>query len=304
MLRHWLIPLAVAGAAFPNTVFSGTPYLPAPDSGQEYGSATLSTFRVDETGEPLTPAVLQRLVTVEPGTLPVVFSVPHGGSQVIPHTSPRRGLGLADFQTVRDGWTIELATACAAEMEGLLKGRPWLIIAQADRQYVDVNRPPERAYESPNAQAVYRRYHQSVAAACQQVRQRWGSGLLLDLHGQGEFPEAICRGTLNGQTVRLLLDRHGWAALTGKRGLLGYLQRQGYKTLPDCSATTQNREVPHYRGGYIVTTYGSHTDQGLDAVQLEIGIRLREQGRWKETARDLANAIALWLEEFLPTNRH
>lgn len=262
-----------------------------------------ASFPPDSQDSSLPLTVLRQLVSVERGSLPIILSVPHGGTLPIPRATERQGRGLSDFQTVRDAWTIELATACAAELERTLRGKPWLIVAGFDRKFLDVNRPAERAYESESAQVVYEYYHRSVALACQQVRQRWQSGLLLDIHGQGEYPDAICRGTLNGRTVQLLLDRHGWAALVGKRGLFGYLQRQGYKILPDCLADVKTREVPNYQGGYIVATYGSHTRHGIDAIQVEIGLRLREQGRWRETARDLATALAVYADEFLLPSR-
>jgi len=262
-------------------------------------STAFAHFQPDPAEPPLPPETLRELVTVEHGTLPIILSVPHGGTLPIPQAVERQGRGLSDFQTVRDAWTAELAAACVIELERQLRGKPWLILARFDRKFLDVNRPAERAYESRSAKVVYEYYHRSVAAACQQVRRRWHCGLLLDIHGQGEYPEAICRGTLNGRTVRRLLDCHGWAALVGKHGLFGYLQRQGYKILPDCLADVKTREISNYQGGYIVATYGSHTDYGIDAIQVEIGLRLREQGRWRQTARDLATAIALYTEEFL-----
>lgn len=246
---------------------------------------------------------LERLVTVERGTLPIVLSVPHGGHEAIPGAAERRGVGLSDFQTVRDTWTIELATACANELQRAMRAKPYMVLARFDRKYVDVNRPPQRAYEGEAGCVVYEHYHRALEEACQQVRRKWGGGLLLDLHGQGEYPDAICRGTLNGRSVRLLLDRHGWAALTGKRGVFGYLQRLGYKVLPDCLGDPTVREVPAYQGGYIVAAHGSHTDNGLDAVQVEIGLRLRQKGRWQETARDLAAALSVWVEEYYPSIR-
>lgn len=272
-------------------------------SSMDSAPSSASAHSPPDPGEPsLPPETLRELVRVERGTVPIILSVPHGGTLPIPHAAERRGRGFSDFQTVRDAWTAELAVACIAEMERQLRGKPWLILARFDRKFLDVNRSAERAYESHSAKAVYEYYHRSVVTACQQVRQRWRCGLLLDIHGQGEYPEAICRGTLNGRTVQRLLDRHGWAALVGKHGLFGYLQRQGYKILPDCLADVKTREIPNYQGGYIVATYGSHTDYGIDAIQVEIGLRLREQGRWRQTARDLATAIALYVEEFLPSS--
>lgn len=295
----------VLAAVFP-LLFQGQYQLPSPSLPDQHQqrpisqSSSITNSQPMAHTPPLTPQQLAELVTVEQGTVPLVLSVPHGGRALIPNATERRGRGLPDFQTVRDSWTIELATACIAELQRSNCGKPYLVLARFDRKYLDVNRPPEGAYECAAAQAVYDYYHQSLHVACRQICRRWGGGLLLDLHGQGEYPDAICRGTLNGRSVQLLLDRHGWAALVGKRGLFGYLQRLGYKVLPDCLGHPQAREVPAYQGGYIVAAHGSHNRDGLDAVQVEIGLRLRQDHRWQQTARDLAAALTVWLQEYYP----
>jgi hypothetical protein len=53
-------------------------------------------------------------------------------------------------------------------------------------------------------------------------------------------------------------------------------------------------------GGYIVQTYGSHRGRGIDAIQLEIGTKLRARANLERTATDLAEAIAVFAQEYLP----
>jgi N-formylglutamate amidohydrolase len=164
---------------------------------------------------------------------------------------------------------------------------------------VDANRAADEAYESEKARPVYDAYHASLAAACKAVKEKFGRGLLLDIHGQGEFKDAICRGTRNGKTVTLLLDREGRHSLIGRRSVLGHLQRNGYRVLPSCDADDEVKEVPKFSGGYIVDTYGSHTGYAIDAIMLEIGTTLREKDRFARTARDLATAVAVFHEEYM-----
>ena len=87
------------------------------------------------------------------------------------------------------------------ELEEQLDGKPWLVVARFDRKYVDANRSAEEGYESEKAKPTYDAYHSALAAACKAVKEKHGRGLLLDIHGQGEFKDAICRGTRNGKTV-------------------------------------------------------------------------------------------------------
>jgi N-formylglutamate amidohydrolase len=240
-------------------------------------------------------------VTIQKGTLPIILSAPHGGRLKVPGVPERLGKGIANFQTVLDDFTAEIAELVAVRLENQLAGKPWLVIARFERKYLDVNRPRELAYESEQARPYYDAYHEALAAACKAVHKKFGRGLLLDIHGQGLFPDAICRGTQNGKTVQVLRDRYGWYALTGKRGLLGVLERGGYTILPACSAAPNTKEEPLFAGGHIVATYGSHTSYAIDAVQLELGNRLREKGKagYTKTAADLADAIITFHDEYL-----
>jgi len=240
-------------------------------------------------------------ILIQKGTLPIIISAPHGGRKKVPGVPERLGRGLINFQTVLDANTAEIAEVFAAELEGQLKGKPWLVVARFERKYLDANRSAEQGYESEQARPLYDGYHAALVAACKAVKQKYGRGLLLDIHGQGEFRDAICRGTKNGKTVTLLKDRDGWSAVTGKRGVLGYLQRIGYRVLPSCDADEKTKEPAKFNGGYIVETYGSHTGYAIDAIQLEFGSALREKekDRFKRTAKDLATAVAVFHDEYL-----
>lgn len=240
-------------------------------------------------------------VLVQKGTLPVIVSAPHGGRKKLPDVPERLGKGVPAFQTILDANTDLLAETFAAELERLLKGKAWLVVARFDRKYLDANRPREHAYESEKARPYYDLYHESLGAAGKAVKEKFGRGLLLDIHGQGEHRGAICRGTQNGKTVKLLNDRYGWRGLTGKKSVLGHLQGSGYRVLPDCAADEATREERLFSGGHIVGTYGSHTGYGIDAIQLEFGTELRAKAKDRciDTAKDLAAAVAAFHDEYL-----
>jgi N-formylglutamate amidohydrolase len=243
----------------------------------------------------------EEFVTVRKGTLPIILSAPHGGRKKVPDVPERLGVGVANFATVLDGNTAELAEKCAEEIEHILGGKPWVVIARFQRKYLDVNRPRDGSYESEKARPYYDAYHGPLEDACRAVKKKFGRGILLDIHGQGEFPDSICRGTQNGKTVKLLKDRYGWTAVTGKRSILGDLARSGYKIVPPCDVDEKTKEEPKFVGGYMVATYGSHTGYAIDAIQLEFGsyLREREKSKYAKTARDLAEAIATFHDAYL-----
>jgi N-formylglutamate amidohydrolase len=252
-----------------------------------------------EQDAPKSDAKPQALVEVQPGTLPIIIAAPHGGSTAIPGVPERMGVGVKQFATVRDSNTDKLAKAFAADLERQLKGKPWLVIAKFDRKYLDANRSADAAYEVKAAKAYYDAYHNPLIAACKAVKEKFGNGLLLDIHGQGKYPDAILRGTQNGKTVVLLRQRQGYAAVAGKNSLLGRFERIGNKVLPRSDAGEKAKEETGFTGGYTVATYGSHTGYAVDAIQLEIGSNYRAVEALPKTARDLADATVAFHDAYL-----
>ena len=243
----------------------------------------------------------ERLLTVWTGSLPLILSAPHGGREPIPGVPLRLGIGVAQFNTGRDNNTDHLAEAIAVKLSERLGAKPFVVIARFDRKFLDANRPVTGAYEAASAKPHYDAYHRALAESAEKVRSQWGGGLLLDLHGQGAAVEAIYRGTDNGATVAGLLERHGKEAIVGPKSIFGQLAAKGYKVLPDPSGAERERR---YVGGYIARTYGSHRGTKIDAIQLEIGTRLRAKANLEGTATDLAHAIEVFARQYLRLDRN
>ena len=238
-------------------------------------------------------------VTVQKGTLPVIVSAPHGGRKKLPDVPVRVGKGLANFHTVRDENTAELTERFVEELGKLLKGKPWVVIARFERKYLDANRPPAEAYESEKAKPYYDAYHGALASACKAVKKEFGRGLLLDVHGNALHPDAICRGTQNLKTVTLLKEREGLAAIRGKKSVLGRMEDRGYTVIPAGGDDEKAKEAPAFAGGHIVQTYGSHTDFGIDAIQVEFGSKMRAKDQYGTTALEFADAVRVFHDAYL-----
>jgi N-formylglutamate amidohydrolase len=235
-----------------------------------------------------------RWLTVWAGMLPIILAAPHGGRSAVPGIALRRGLGIPQFTTERDSNTAELAELAGAKLEALLGARPFLIVAHFERKFIDVNRAESGAFESASAKPYYDAYHDAVKEASSRVRQRWGSGLLLDIHGQRAEAETIFRGTHNGRSTASLRRRFGVAAVIGPKSILGYLAARGYRIEP-----TDDHER-RYTGGYTTQSYGSHRGTEIDAMQLEFGADLRRSANLERTAADFAKAIEIFAREYLP----
>jgi N-formylglutamate amidohydrolase len=237
------------------------------------------------------------MVSTTSGQLPIILSAPHGGQEAIPGISQRQGSGVERFNVGRDTRTDELAELVALELEKRLNAKPFGVIARFERKYLDVNRSSDAAFESGEVKGHYETYHGALREFTQRVKAQWGGGLLLDIHGEGADAAAIYRGTLNGKTVKSLLQRFGAPALSGKQSVLGQMASKGYKVLPSNGA--KDKET-RYLGGYIVQSYGSHQALGIDAIQLEFGGTLRSRANLERTARDLAHSIEVFAREYLP----
>lgn len=247
-----------------------------------------------------TMAEESKFVLVETGELPIIVSAPHGGQLDVPEVDVRRGEGLntggSGYVISRDSGTEELAGELARALTKRFQRKPYVVVARSHRKYVDMNRPPEIAYEDADAKPVYETYHGALREACGAVQKKFRKGLLLDLHGQGTSQETVYRGTHDGKTVSLLRERFGEAAHTGEQSLFGDLKRLGWKVYPD---PFDGKEQAGFRGGYIVQTYGSHQGFGIDAMQLEFGANYRSKEGRPKTAATLTTAIVDYASRYL-----
>ncbi|MSR54554.1 MAG: hypothetical protein EXS09_14885 [Gemmataceae bacterium] len=235
------------------------------------------------------------------GASPILITAPHGGRTAIPGIAERRGNGIDKFVVVRDDNTLELAEKLAASVEKATGRKPHLIAAKFERKQVDVNRPSTGAYEDEKAKPFYDAYHQAIADACKNIQKNWGRGLLLDIHGQGVDADAIFRGTTNDKSVTALIDRFGKQAISGPKGLFGQLEKQSFKIIP--ANDSKDKEDSRFNGGHTVRTYGSHDGQAIDAIQLELGGKLRAKANLDVTANKIADAVKSFAKEYLPEKR-
>lgn len=244
------------------------------------------------------PKVAADLLTMQKGDLPIIVSAPHGGRKPIPNCPERTGKGVPIFTVVTDANTDELAKRVLIAIEKRMKANPYGVIAHFERKYADVNRKAAEGVEDDAAKPYYEAYHAFLTEARAAVQKDWGRGLLIDLHGHGADPATIFRGTNDGKTVKHLLDRFGREALTGEKSVLGQLAARGYTVAPANDA--KGKENPFFGGGYIVATYGSKADGTVDAIQLELGGKMRMRASMDTFAADLADAVAAFAKEYLP----
>jgi N-formylglutamate amidohydrolase len=228
------------------------------------------------------------MVIASSGTLPLILTVPHDGDASLGSTPTRKPGGSTQDKFTRDAGTRALAEQIASHLEARLGKRPFIVIAGFSRKYLDANRTQHDAMQSVQALPAYRAYHDQIAAFVTEVRRRFPAGaLLVDIHGQADEPDIIFRGTRAGLTTTRLLKHFGATAMRGENSILGVLAAKGYQVHPPISVSAL-KEDPRFEGGYTVFAYGSHRPQGIDAIQLEFGVRVRKNARLPQ---DVADAL-------------
>ncbi len=244
---------------------------------------------------PHVPALQQRdFMVVQEGTIPLILTAPHGGTLKIPGVPVRR-----HGEHCLDGNTLELTLAVSDELFRLFGVRPYVVAARFGREYIDANRAPREAYEHRKAEPVYEAYHGQIKQFIDAIKARYGSkALLLDIHAHGLAYDVIYRGTQNRKTVNALVHRCGEISFTGPKSILGLLAEQDHKVFPLNNQRSQ-KEHGSYNGGYTVRNYGSHRENGIDALQLEFGWNFRDPRNIPTFAQDFAKAIMTFCTTYL-----
>jgi N-formylglutamate amidohydrolase len=244
------------------------------------------------------------LVSPHWGTLPVILTCPHD-DQESPLGVPERTGSAPDcppFGKSRDRHT-RLITGCIAQsLLETFSEAPYVVIAEFHRRFIDANRPERCAFEYPGAKRYYNEYHNTVRNFTEDIHaENGGLGLLFDVHGTSvivDDPADLYLGTADGDTIARLLTVDPQAQ-SCRRSLPGFLRAAGYVVSPQPGRP----ETPAVNGGYTVRTYGSSSVDGLDAIQIEIALPLRDDDGTREAfIKSLVYAIGCLVPRYADTH--
>jgi len=228
------------------------------------------------------------------GNIPLLLTNEHGANRnhFIESIPEREGNGVAKFIKLADQYTDVITEELAQEIEQISGYKPYLLIAEIPRSQIDFNRPNRLAYELYKMKHCYEDFHVEAQRLVSEIKDRWGRGYLLDVHGQSKFPDKIIRGTRNGLTIKELRKRMGDDEYKLKNSLFGQLSAKEYPVMPKGSD-----EEKFYIGGYMLKKYGSQNASGIDAVQIEIGREFRvDETKKNKLIKDLAQSLVYRLE--------
>lgn len=231
---------------------------------------------------------LEQLIEVRAGTLPIVLTVPHGGT-LKPENILARRYGVVAM----DANTAALSEMISEELERLYGGRPHIIFSRLHRSRLDPNREiKEAAQGEPTAEAAWRRFHDSAQKACDSMMKQHGLGLLLDIHGHRHLDARVELGylvkgdelkqsddELNANAALIAttsireLDKRSpqsFAALVrGPQSLGGMLEARGFRSLPSPSKPHPALLAGYFSGAYDVAAHGSRDGGTVSAIQVE-----------------------------------
>lgn len=243
------------------------------------------------------------------GHLPIIISIPHGG-HLFPENIPDREQNFPSVVKSNDINTQEIGRKISDLIGEKFKGRkPYMIINHLGRSKLDVDRPLKEGAEGipgsvrlSETQIAWSDYHTFINNAVEEVEERFGRGLLIDIHGHGHSENYIELGYVlsstaltlpadminsdpsipAGSSIRSLYNRKQSTLsfaelLRGKSTSLGgRLQSYGYDTVPSHIHKHPSINERYFHGGYSVQKYGSrHGEQVIDAIQVELPRLLR-----------------------------
>jgi hypothetical protein len=229
-------------------------------------------------------------VTIFEGTLPLVISIPHGGSQSPPGT-PNREAG----SKLRDLYTMEFGLALRDAIALRTGGSPFLVASELHRSKFDPNRELEEASGGGvRATAAWMEYHAAIEALTSQATTIGsGNALYLDLHGHGHETPWIELGYGVSKAQLALPDEElsDSAWLRGPQSLGAFLQAAALQAVPSPDIPHADGR-PYFNGGYSIRR---HRGNGLRSIQIELPRSMREAKNRDTNVQAVADAVCAFL---------
>ena len=227
------------------------------------------------------------------GTLPIVISVPHGGS-LNPASIPNRSCNDPVYAT--DANTVEMALDLRNFLYEKTGCYPHVIICQLRRSKLDANRNlADAACGNPEAVQAWTEFHQFIDTAQTLAESVFPDQVLyLDLHGHGnptprtelgyllyDTELALTDGELNEEpylsyssigelALRNINNLTHSELLRGEAALGTLLAGSGYDAVPSAADPSPGIGSNYYSGGYNTATHTCYAPGNLvNGLQME-----------------------------------
>jgi N-formylglutamate amidohydrolase len=224
---------------------------------------------------------LDKYITYEKGTIPLILSVPHGGDQIYEEI-PERSSGILGI----DKNTILLTENLIDHIQSVYQDRinkkekPSFIFCKVTRSKIDLNRPIEKAFNQTSilAKKVYQKYHEILKQYILHNIEIYNKSLLFDIHGfevrsrpWGFRDVDIILGTNNLKSLfTASVKKKDW-----KNNIRGEIISKFLELDIPIAPGHQRRREYVLSGGYITKKYGASQLKNSESIQIEFSDRIR-----------------------------
>lgn len=237
------------------------------------------------------------------GNIPLVLSIPHGGT-MNPAGVPDRG--CPGITTVRDSYTIELGRAIQKEFFETYKVIPYIVINHVSRVKIDPNREIEEATCGNEIMKLsYRKFHEFIDKSLDKAVKEHGKAFIIDIHGHGHTEQRLEIGySLSAQELRNLDPLNNLSVLQSKSSVNNWFQflnsmnflevlvgdfafgtkmaLEGFPSVPSKQDPFPLAGESYFNGGHITRFYTSSSYPKVFGWQIECnnrGVRDNEVNR-------------------------
>ena len=237
------------------------------------------------------------------GMIPLIFSVPHGGSTKFDEIPDRtNGIHGVDKDTVRLAFDLIENINKFFQFNSKDIRTPSYIISKIKRAKIDFNRKESESFcvKSSLAKEIYQSYHNQIRGLISRNLNKFKRSLLIDIHGfekanrpKGFRDVELVLGTNNLESMFPdKLPKKDWSK--NFRGKI--VKKFNELNIPIAPGRATRKEYV-LTGGYIVKKYGASRIKDSQTIQIEFSdtIRLYDEELRKKTLNSLAQ---LFFKEF------
>ncbi|MHA1490293.1 MAG: hypothetical protein ACTSRI_11640 [Promethearchaeota archaeon] len=225
--------------------------------------------------------VLKDYVKFKKGTIPLIISVPHGGTFNL-ESIPQRSKGILGIDKRTIEIAMELITYIETHFEEKtsVKKSPSFLISKVRRNRIDLNRPEIEAHDKNSSlgREIYRFYHQKIKNLILNNIKSFSRSLLIDIHGfeknkrpPGYRDVEIILGTNNLNSLFLEpIPRRDW-----DKNIRGKIIKKFLELGVPIAPGHPRRKEYVLTGGYITRIYGASNFSGSQTIQIEFSDKIR-----------------------------
>lgn len=246
----------------------------------------------------VTKKKLDPYTEVQYGNMPLIISVPHGGTDEPSIISDRT---CPNITTVTDRRTIELVNTIDSVCKADYNIQPYLVICYLKRTKLDQNREINEATCSNSSIAsIWNNYHLSIDSFITKILLKYPQALFVDIHGHGHTKQRLELGYLvSGSELRnpssilpsstsyynMLLQNPFLSNnqfLTTPNAFGTLMANKNFPCVPSEQDPAPLLSDPYFDGGYNTQRYTSSVYPKVYGWQIEsnfIGVRDNQTNR-------------------------